>query len=160
MIYDLKSGKTQEIFSYQIDSVNESEGACALLSEIKTDRADIILKYALISSSSMPIYYLDATANLNFVDFSIQIDVNGKKARIVKVKNDGNRSVVREIDLLTESSTYFDDRDCTTDIMIQGAFFNPLNSSELMLHVYQADPCGGFEGETVFDSFFVTVPMN
>ena len=160
LIYDLKSGKTQEILSYQIDSVNESEDACALLSEIKNDRGDIILKYALVSSSSIPMYYRDATTNLNFDGFRIQIDVNGKKARIVKVKNDGNKIIIREIELLTESSTYFDDRDCTTDIMIQGAFFNPLNSSELMLHVYQADPCGGFEGETVFDSFFVTVPIN
>lgn len=166
--FNINSGLTISLFSFEVGSELDSYGNCRNLISFKEKWEELVLAKNIVPISQLSMRYSQVSCTpfyINGVKVSVTNDDCTGREKVCRgsvhyqTDEDGGSSseALREF-ILKKIPCPLAGVDLFESMAINGYFYNPLNSGNLILHIKVFVPCG-FEGEISTKEYFVTLPI-
>lgn len=156
-LFDAKNNTELPSFSYDLQEFGEDDNKrCEIVEQMKADLQNSFQYNNIVPVSSLKMNYINNTDGGLLIENRIfKIERSSGKGRLIMINQIGEKKILHEEVLKKVYNDYYLQW-CEDDIQINGAFYNPLNNKQLIIHLYKIVPCG-FEHEDEYSSFFISV---
>ncbi len=160
-LFDARTNTELPSHNYNLEltgELGEKSSRCNILKDINADKEKEFSYHNITPISDLKMKFIKSSDGALFVENrKFKIENSNSKGRLISIDQVGERKILHEEKLKKEYNSEYEQW-CEDYIQINGCFYNPLDSRQLVIHLYYIVPCG-FEHENEHSSFFVSINL-